>query len=136
MSFCIANLGHLSHHDLDHIGIVIGSARGMVDCDPDEAAKEKVSDHTGFHDRGHGGASDFETGLVADHLQVIVGALDLNGAWRSEEPFAFGINELTGGARNLRGLLSSFDGNTLLSAPGDGGATAQDEGGSENSAQG
>ncbi len=98
MSFCIANLGHLSHHDLDHIGIVVGCARGMVDRDPDEATKEKVTDHTGFHDRGDGGASSFETGLVADHLQIIVGALDLCGARRGEKPFSFGIHELTGGA--------------------------------------
>ena len=93
VSFCIANLGHLSHHDLDHVGIVIGGARGVIDRDPDDAAKEKVTDHPRFDDRGNRGASGFEAGLVTSDLQVIVGALDLNGARRGEEPFAFGIDK-------------------------------------------
>lgn len=97
VAFGVADLGHLSHHDLDHIGVVIGCARGMVDRDPDNAAKEKVTDHSRFDDRGDRGASGFEAGLVTGHLQVIVGALDLYGARRGEKPFTFGIDELTGG---------------------------------------
>jgi len=119
VSFGIANLGHLSHQYLNHVGVIIGRARGMIDRDTNEAAKEKVSNHTGFHDRDNRSASCFKARFIAGDLEIVVGALDLHGARRVEKPFAFGVHELTGGTRDLSCVLSSFNGDALLCTTGD-----------------
>lgn len=94
----------------------------MVDRDPDDTAKEKVSNHTGFHDRDDRSASCFKARFITGDLEIVVGALNLHGARRVEKPFAFGIHELTGGTRDLSGILPGFHGDALLCATGDGGA--------------
>lgn len=127
MSFGVADFGHLSHHDLNHVRVVIGCARCVVDRDADDPAKEKVTYHARFHDRGDGGSSGFEAGLVTGDLKVIVGALDLNRARGGEKPFTFCIHQLTGCAGYLSGVLSGFNGYALLCAASNRGAAAQQE---------